>query len=292
MLRVCNAPSSARRGAWVLAGRWPTRERLSMATLPERPDDPSDRGPGPRDLDAAAPRAEPARFRARVPRPHPRARPAATPTRSASTATTWPPRGTTRRALQVDRRLVRLLPERADPLVQPGVQLRRPGDDRAGLRGPPARPGARLSPPRPRPPRPRPEVPPPRPAIRPAPPPVLRGIRLLSRPRVPASPPSHSRSRPPCDYHNWDDVQEATAERPGALGRPGARRPDPRHRPGRPGRGDRRRGDDPLPRDPPLPPLDGREPSRAGSSAARWPARRSSRWRAGSTCTKGTRPRR
>ena len=48
------------------------------------------------------------------------------------------------RALQIDRRLVRLVPEDADRLVQPGVQLRRAGHDRARVLRPPEGARARL----------------------------------------------------------------------------------------------------------------------------------------------------
>ena len=72
------------------------------------------------------------------------------------------------RALQVDRRLVRLLPDRADPLVQPGLQLCRPGDGRSGILGAAACSRAGLPPHRPPPSRSRPQVAPPRPPLRPA----------------------------------------------------------------------------------------------------------------------------
>ena len=71
--------------------------------------------PVSRDLDAAPARAEPARFRDRFFRPGSRARPVFRRCPAGPRRTTWPPRGSMRRALQIDRRLVRLIPEMPSP---------------------------------------------------------------------------------------------------------------------------------------------------------------------------------
>ncbi len=82
------------------------------------------------------------------------------------------------RALQLDRRLVRLDSRKRDRLVQPGLQLRGPGHDRSGVLGSLADEslelGYRTDPPPA--PRPRLESPAPRSAFRSSPPPVrIRG---------------------------------------------------------------------------------------------------------------------
>ena len=71
------------------------------------------------------------------------------------------------RRLQIDRRLVRLLPDRAIPWYNLACSYAVLGMTEPGRRRTPARPGTRLPPPRPPPPRPRPEIPPPRPAFHP-----------------------------------------------------------------------------------------------------------------------------